>query len=216
MLLSEVMRSTAGVRLYERDDVPDDVIYEVLDQARFAPSGGNRQPWRVIIVRDQDTKARVREISVREWYRYTERWYGDIQALDDARLKKYQEGTDYHQTLDSAPLHLLVWVELAALAVTDSDLDRQSFDGGGSIFPFIQNIQLSFWDRDFGTRITTLAVSAEAEIAELVGAPNGFGLAAVMTVGKPSWVPTKLSRRPVTEFAWLEQFGGLPLTRTTD
>ena len=213
-MLSEVMRSTAGVRLYQQDDVATAGIHAVLDQARFAPSGGNRQPWRVIVVRNEDAKVRIREISVREGFRYTKRWYGDIQSLDDTRLKKYEEGTDYHQTLDCAPIYLVFWVELAALAVTDSDLERQSFVGGGSIYPFIQNIQLSFRDRDLGTRITTLAVAAEEEVAELLGVPDGFGLAAVMTVGKPSWTPTKLSRRPVADFAWLERFEGLPLTKT--
>ena len=73
------MRTTAGVRLYESRDVPDEVIHRALGLARFAPSGGNRQPWRVVVVRDDAIRARIREISLREWELYVTTWYGDVE-----------------------------------------------------------------------------------------------------------------------------------------
>ncbi len=211
MELSEAMRTTAGVRLYESRDVPDEVIHRVLELARFAPSGGNRQPWRVVVVRDDAVRARIREISIREWERYVTTWYDDVESLSDKRLGKLHEGTAYHETLDSAPVHLLIWTELAALAVTDRDLERQSFVGGGSIYPFIHNVQLALRSEGVGSRITSLAVAAESEMASLVDVPEGLGLAAVMTVGYPEWAPTKLSRNPVESFAWHEKFEGVSL-----
>ena len=212
MELSEAMRTTAGVRLYESREVPDEVIHRALELARFAPSGGNRQPWRVVVVRDAAIRARIREISIREWELYVTTWYGDVESLSENRRAKLHEGTSYHETLDSAPVHLLIWTELAALAVTDRDLERQSFVGGGSIYPFVQNLQLALRSGGVGSRITSLAVAAESEVAALVDVPDGLGLAAVMTVGYPEWAPTKLSRNPVESFAWHEKFEGSPLT----
>jgi nitroreductase len=211
MELSEAMRTTAGVRLYESRDVSDEVIYRALELARFAPSGGNRQPWRVVVVRDDAVRARIREISIREWERYVTTWYDDVESLSEKRLRKLHEGAAYHETLDSAPVHLLIWTELAALAVTDRDLERQSFVGGGSIYPFIHNVQLALRSEGVGSRITSLAVAAESEMASLVDVPEELGLAAVMTVGYPEWAPTKLSRNPVESFAWHEKFEGVPL-----
>ncbi len=51
MELTDAMRTAATTRRFRPDPVPDDVVYRVLDSARFAPSGGNRQGWHVIVVR---------------------------------------------------------------------------------------------------------------------------------------------------------------------
>lgn len=212
MELSQVMRTMSGVRLYLPQDVPDEVIYAALDDARFAPSGGNRQPWRVVVVRDPGMRRKVSEISSREWMVYTAKWYPSPEDITPAKARKLQEGTDYHANMHKAPVHLFVWAELEALALMDRHLDRVSFVGGGSVYPFVQNLQLALSARGVGSRITSLAVPAEAEWAELMSVPGGYGLAAVMTIGYPEWKATRLSRNPVSSFARHESFDGPPLT----
>ena len=49
-------RTTFAAREFTEDEVPDDVLYRIFDTARFAPSGGNRQGWKVIAVRDLKVK----------------------------------------------------------------------------------------------------------------------------------------------------------------
>ena len=212
MELSEVMRTMSGVRRYLPEDVPDEVIYAVLDDARFAPSGGNRQPWRVVVVRDMALRQRVSEVSSREWRAYTAKWYPPPEELTPGKARKLGEGTEYHANMHRAPVHLFVWTDLGSLAVTDRNLDRISFVGGGSIYPFVQNLQLALSVRGVGSRITALAIPAEAELAGLMSAPEGYGLAAVMTVGYPEWKATRLTRNPVESFARKESFEGTPLT----
>ena len=212
MELSEVMRTMSGVRLYLPDDVPDEVIYAALDDARFAPSGGNRQPWRVVVVRDLELRRKVSEVSSREWRAYTAKWYPSPDEITPDKARKLQEGTDYHANMHRAPVHLFVWAELGSFALTDLDLDRVSFVGGGSIYPFVQNLQLALSARGLGSRITALAIPAEAEWAALMSVPDGYGLAAVMTIGYPEWRATRLSRNPVETFARKESFEGTPLT----
>ncbi len=51
MELLDALRSTASVREFTDESVEDATLYAILDHARFAPSGGNRQSWRVIVVR---------------------------------------------------------------------------------------------------------------------------------------------------------------------
>ena len=130
MELSEVMRTMSGVRLYRPEDVPDQVIYAALDDARFAPSGGNRQPWRVVVIRDDDMRKKVSEISSREWNNYTAKWYPPAEELTPAKAKKLREGTDYHANMHHAPVHLFVWAEIGALALMDRDLDPGQLCGG--------------------------------------------------------------------------------------
>ena len=60
MELNEAMRTTFSAREYTGEALSDETLHEILESARFAPSGGNRQGNRVIVVRKQDTKERGR------------------------------------------------------------------------------------------------------------------------------------------------------------
>ena len=63
MDLYDVMRTTAAVRDFTDDPLPDDVLERILDNARFAPSGGNRQGARIIVIRDHATREALAELS---------------------------------------------------------------------------------------------------------------------------------------------------------
>src|ERR1039457_5228942 len=68
MELTHALRTTGAVRDFLPDPVGDDVLYRVLDTARFAPNGGNRQAWRAIVVRDRALKATLRDLYLPGWY----------------------------------------------------------------------------------------------------------------------------------------------------
>src|SRR5919107_4666541 len=70
MDLYEVMRTTAAVRDFTDDPLPDRVLHVILDNARFAPSGGNRQGTRIVIVRDAVTRDRLVDITAPGARRY--------------------------------------------------------------------------------------------------------------------------------------------------
>src|SRR5919206_3856836 len=57
--LEDVMRTTFACREFTDAPLPDEDLVAILDSARFAPSGGNRQGWRVVVVREQATKDRL-------------------------------------------------------------------------------------------------------------------------------------------------------------
>src|SRR2546427_10607390 len=56
MELYDVMRTTFAAREFTDEPLPDATLFNILDRARFAPSGGNRQGWRVIVVRERATR----------------------------------------------------------------------------------------------------------------------------------------------------------------
>src|SRR6201986_4528425 len=70
MEIYDVMRTTAAVREFTGDPLPDDVLERILDNARFAPSGGNRQGTRVIVIRDRGTREALAELSIPSARRY--------------------------------------------------------------------------------------------------------------------------------------------------
>src|SRR5215469_12495792 len=70
MELYDVLRTTFAARDFTNDPIPDDTVFKILDTARFAPSGGNRQGWRVVVVRDSALRRRIRDLYLPGWYDY--------------------------------------------------------------------------------------------------------------------------------------------------
>ena len=59
MTTIEAIRKRRSIRKYKKDSIPEEVILELLDAARLAPSGCNAQPWRFRVVKDTDTKLQL-------------------------------------------------------------------------------------------------------------------------------------------------------------
>ena len=70
MELYDVMRTTFSSREFTAVAVPDALLAKILDNARFAPSGGNRQGWRVIVVRDPATRQALSALAAPAAKRY--------------------------------------------------------------------------------------------------------------------------------------------------
>src|SRR2546427_366806 len=70
MELYDVMRTTFAAREFTDDPLPDAALFDILDRARFAPSGGNRQGWRVIVVRERATREALAALTAPAAKRY--------------------------------------------------------------------------------------------------------------------------------------------------
>jgi nitroreductase len=68
--LVATLRSTGAVRQFHPEPVADETLERLLEIARFAPNGGNRQAWRVIVVKDPSARAALRDLYVSTWYEY--------------------------------------------------------------------------------------------------------------------------------------------------
>ncbi len=213
MELTEAMRTAASVRLFRPDPVPDDVLYRVLDSARFAPSGGNRQGWHVIVVRDQALRTRLKELYLLTWrpFYQVRLAHGGNPSAAGRRRPGTDEGNHYAEHMDELPVHLVVIVDSAAL-VTPFPALNQSLASGSSIYPFVQNLVLAIRSEGLGTSLTMLLNNEEAEVKQLLDIPDGFALAAHLGVGWPARPhPTRLRRRWVEDFTSIDRFGGNPL-----
>ena len=213
MDLYEAMRCAPTSRRFTAEPPPADALRRALDAARFAPSGGNRQGWRVVVVQDPDTRRALRDLYQPQWRAYVEAlgladMLAQPESFDAARVRMLQRADEYASQLDQVPVHLVIGVRLADLAVTDAKLPRQSIVGGASVYPFVQNLLLALRAEGLGAALTTLLVPAEAQVRTLLEIPDDVALAAHVGVGHRAdpW-PRALSRRPVEEFAFAERFG---------
>jgi nitroreductase len=195
--LYAVMRVTGQVRAFRPDPVPESAISRALEHARFAPNGGNRQGWRVIVVTDPERRRALRDL-----HRARHRAYVAATSTDG-------HGDALGEHLDEIPVHLLVLVDLTALAILDESLPRPSIVGGASIYPFVQNILLALRNEGLGGAITTLVVGAEPELKAMFEIPEQYAVAALVLCGWPrARLPTRLVRHPVASFATRDSFAG--------
>jgi nitroreductase len=207
MELRTVLQTTPSVREFTDEPVPDELVYSILDAARFAPNGGNRQAWRVIVLADPELRGAIRDLYVLAWREYMAHVYAGLVAfapLDNGRVTGPAIDLDkaratpspmpFADQLDEVPVLLLVIAELAELAVIDNGLDRQSIVGGASVYPFAHNVLLAARDADLGGVMTTALCRQEPAVKKLLGIPDGFALAALIALGHPTKTVTKLRR----------------------
>ena len=216
MELNEVMRTTFAARDYTGDPLPDDVLYDILENARFAPSGGNRQGNRVIVIRDQATRDKLADLCEPAAKRYA----AQIQAgespwnavtptkVTDDQIAATPAPAALTETHRNASVVLVFVVDLKVVASMDQNLDRIGVISGASIYPFVWNVLLAARQAGFGGTITTLAVAEEPKVQALLGIPADHAVSAVVPLGKPVKQLTKLRRRAVEEIAFRESFDG--------
>ena len=210
--LYEAMSTLRAVRRLRPDPVPDDVLRRVLEAATFAPSGGNRQAWRIIVVRDPATKARLGALYAEGWQPYAanvERGLAQLPAEAAAKGRRtIAAGTHLSEHFTDTPVVLVVCFDPTGLAVTDADLGRVSVVGGGSIYPAVQNLLLACRAEGLGCVLTTLLCTREPEVKALLGIPDDWGTAATIPVGYPvGRGHGPISRRPVEEMVFGDRFG---------
>src|ERR1700678_1609933 len=139
------MRTTPAVRDYAAADLPDETLFEILDDARFAPNGANRQAWHVTIVRDPATRARIAELYKLGFAEYVgfhaaglipfvaaeAYWRNPAIDLDAARRVPLPEGMQDH--IGQAPVLLVITVDLTNISAVDAGVGRLSISAGASV-----------------------------------------------------------------------------------
>jgi nitroreductase len=228
MDLGRALQTTGAVREFSARPVPDEVVHGLLDTARFAPSGGNRQAWHVVLVKDPELRARLRDLYLRGWYEYlamsaaglvpwapaTDRQAEQVAVADAARMAEAaaRGPGGFAEHLDRVPVMLVVLADLHGLAAVDRDLDRYTLVGGASIYPFVWSILLAAHDAGLGGVITTMMVRSEGELCRLLGVPPDWAVVGTLLLGYPAGTrPTRLRRQPVEGFTTVDHFDGTPL-----
>ena len=216
MELYEAMRTTFSAREYTDDPVTNEILYRILDNARYAPSGGNRQGWKVIVVRNNETKEKIAELAIPGAKKYAaqriagENPWNTIDPSDvtDEEIENTPPSPKLHMTYVDAPVVLVICVDLKVVAAMDQNLDRIGLVSGASIYPFVWNILLSARNEGLGGRITTIPISNEPAIQDYLNIPTHIAIAAIIPMGKPVKQINKLNRKPVSDFTFIEKWGG--------
>lgn len=208
----EAMSSLRAVRRLKPDPVPEDVISRVLQAATWAPSGGNVQPYRILVVKDREKLQKIHSWYHEEWHKYTAKKRMGLQALDEEAQDKNQKmlkaGDYLADHFRDVPVLLVFCFNPDLMAITDLDLGRPSVVGGGSVYPAVQNAMLACRTEGLGCVLTTLLCFKEAELKKLFNIPEEWATCAHVPIGYPVLRGHgPITRRPVSKIAYLDEWG---------
>lgn len=196
--LFEAIYSQRAVRYLKPDPVPEAILLRLIEAAVKAPSGGNSQPWKFLIIRDQKLKKEIGRHYRESW----ERVYGAKASSPPPLASRVRKSaTHLAENMHTAPVLILACIE--------HNGGPTSMGRGASIYPAVQNILLAARGLGLGSALTTLHKGFEDEIKTLLGIPDNVETAALLPIGYiaegDGYGPTR--RRPVGEITFWDTWG---------
>lgn len=206
--LLEGIASTRSIRRYRDEPVPDDVLRDICFAASRAPTGSNRQPFRLIVLTDgavaDEAKRLVADAAARIWdrKRRDDGYEGGSGIADDSPKARMARSMDEHIAgLRNVPaLVLPVLVRYRDPAETE----------GASVYPAMQNLLLAARGRGYGGVVAMWHIPVEAELRGLLEIPADAMIAATVTLGKPVGGHGPVRRRPLEHFVFDGPWGSTP------
>lgn len=212
MNLIEAMSTLRAVRRLKADPIPDDVLDRVLQAAAWAPTGGNAQPWRIVLVQDAAKKERLGELYAEQWAIFARGYQANVDGLPEADKAQEQRnlnaGNYLAEHFHEAPAIAIFCFNPKMMAITDIKLDRVSVVGGGSVYTAVQNLLLAARAEGLGCVLTTLLCICEPEVRELLDIPEPWGTAAAIPLGYPVGKGHgPIRRRATSSLVFSDSFG---------
>ena len=208
----EAMSTLRAVRRLKPDPIPTDVLGRVLQGAAWAPTGGNAQPWRIVLVQDAQPKKELGALYSESWKRFSKGYESRLAGLSGTELARESRtlaaanhlGDHFHE----APAIAIFCFNPNHMAITDSKLDRVSVVGGGSIYTAVQNLMLACRAEGLGCVLTTLLCEHEERVREILAIPQPWGTAAAIPMGYPiSKGHGPIRRRPPQQLVYADRWG---------
>ena len=179
MISTKRCETLRAVRRLRPDSIPEDVLYRVLEAATWAPTGGNRQAWRIIVVKDPARKQRLGELYKQVTLPYTKSYMERLAGASEEERRRAERtiraSTYLAEHFGESPVLLVVCFNPEGLAVTDAKLDRQSVVGGGSIYPAVENLLLACRAEGSGVCADDAAVYGRTGSSQTLGDSRSVG-----------------------------------------
>jgi nitroreductase len=217
--LFDTMYSLRAMRRLKSDPVPAELLWKVIEAGTKAPSGGNSQPWRFIVVQDTELKRFVQERYKHAFDLYLQvnmeaarrRSQPPPTAELEKQMRAARAANDLAEHLHEAPVLLFACMLPRDLALLTDDEGRARSAAAlyASIFPAVQNILLACRGLGLGATLTTLHLVHEGEIKERLGIPPEVETVAMIPIGYPRGKFGPTSRAPVEEVTYWDGWGQL-------
>jgi len=199
--LFDIMATTRSMRRLKPDPIPDELVRRILEAGTYAPSGGNMQRWRFLVVRDPAIKQRVGAYYKRAWDEVVSPRYRAGEPAPGTNPERFARMLDAAQYLadhlHEAPVWIVPCMEGASPTRT----------AGSSIYPAVQNMLLAARALGLGATLTTLYLNFEKEVEAALGLPADVRSYALLPIGYPMGRFGPVRRVPLAEVVYEDQWG---------
>ena len=192
--------TTRAIRRFRPDPVPDEHLAAMCFAATRAPTGSNRQPFRLLVLRDGDDATAAKALlgrSFRELWsqKRTADAYDTGSGSDDRSPKARQAATmqRFVDRFEDTPVVVLACIR----PWRGTDLTV-----GASVYPVCQNLLLAARGLGYGGVLTMWHATVDRELHELLAIPDDVVIAATVALGKPEGHHGSVRRRPVAELVF--------------
>jgi nitroreductase len=199
--LFEIIKTTRSMRRLKPDPVPNELIRKILEAGVCAPSGGNMQRWRFLVIRDRKIKETVGALYKRAW--------------DEQVAPRYRAGEPAPGMSRERFLRLLAAAEYLAAHIHEAALwiipclegGTPTRTSGSSIYPAVQNMLLAARALGLGATLTTLYLQFEKEAEAALGLPPGVHSYALLPIGYPIGRFGPVRRVPLADVVYEDRWG---------
>ena len=199
--LFEIIRSTRSMRRLKRDAVPNELIRKILEAGICAPSGGNMQRWRFLVIRDAETKRTIGAYYKRAWDEQVAPRYRSGEPAPGMNRDRFLRLLDAAEYLAAHIHQAPVWIMPCLEGSTPT---RTS---GSSIYPAVQNMLLAARALGLGATLTTLYLSFEKEVSAALGLPPDVHSYALLPIGYPIGRFGPVRRVPLADVVFENRWG---------
>ena len=197
----EIIATTRSMRRLKPDPVPPELIRKILEAGVAAPSGGNMQRWRFLVVRDPKVKATVGAYYKRAWDEVVRPRYAAGEPAPGTGPERFRRMLDAAQYLADHIHEAPVWI---VPCLSGGPPTRTS---GSSIYPAVQNMLLAARALGLGATLTTLYLQFETEVEAALGLPADVHSYALLPIGYPLGRFGPVRRMPLAEVVYEDRWG---------
>ena len=204
MDIREALYTTRAMRRVKPDPIPMDVQARIMDAAVRAPSGGNTQNWRFLLVDDPEVKAKLGPIYRQAMSMLWGSYYKDrLDAAHDApeleeskSMLRVQKSAQWlADNFEMVPLYMFGFA--------------QHDPSGSSVYPALWNAQLAARAEGVGTSLTQVLVFHNDEVLDILGVPKdeGWNMLGCVSLGYPTGKWGVATRQPAHDVSFRNQWG---------
>ncbi len=205
MDVREAIEKRRSIRKFKSDPVPEEKISLLLKSARLAPSGTNTQPWRFIIVKDNDTKKKLQEAAHNQ--RHIKSAPVIIVCCADLKaFKEFPERVD--ELIESGALPertRKVFIPYLKKGMSTVTKDALMVAAAANVAIAVEQIVLQAVEIGLGT--CWVRWYEDNKVKEILDIPEHIEVMALLPVGIPDEVPSPRPRLNLDEIVYNEKYG---------
>mgnify|MGYP001288455732 FL=1 len=205
MDVREAIKKRRSIRKFKPDPIPEEKIRLLLESARLAPSGTNTQPWRFIVIKDNDTKKKLQEAA------HNQRHIGRAPVIivccaDLKAFKEFPERVD--ELIESGALPERtreVFIPYLSKGMDTVTKDALMVAAAANVAIAVEHIVLQAVEIGLGT--CWVRWYEDNKIKEILDIPKHVEVMALLPVGVPDEEPSQRPRQELNKIVYSETYG---------